>query len=76
MQEGGGQAQQGLPFLATERRRMQHGQGLPRTGADKTRHSRGQRGALPLRHGIEVLNVGPSIKGQCVEVPCRLLHQP
>lgn len=26
--------------------------------------------ALPLSHGIEVLDVGPSIKGQCVQVPC------
>lgn len=27
-------------------------------------------GMLPLSHGIEVLDVGPSIKGQCVQVPC------
>ena len=24
---------------------------------------------LPLGHSVEVLNVGPSIKGQCVQVP-------
>lgn len=36
------------------------------------------RSAAPSRchHSVEVLDVGPSIKGQCVQVPCRLLHQP
>lgn len=51
-------------------------------GQDRT-DSRGQGrrapapgGALPLGHGVEVLDVSPSIKGQRVQVPCRLLNQP
>lgn len=37
---------------------------------------RGQRGArlpggvLPLSHGIEVLDIGLSVKGQGVHIPC------
>lgn len=48
--------------------------------ADRTRERRAEgrlapEGTLPLRHGVEVLDVGPSVKGQCVQVPGRLLNQ-
>lgn len=73
----------GLPFPATKQRAdVEHPASRPAWCADRTRRTaegtggaQTSGGALPLSHGVEVLDVGPSIKGQCVQVPCRLLDQ-
>lgn len=62
----------GLPFPATKQRAdVEHPASRPARCADKTRRTaegtggaQVPDGALPLSHGIEVLDVGPSIKGQ------------